>query len=144
MKRPALWLRLASIMTLLFALGHTIGFSAPSADTNERVARHAMQTMSFDLAGTSVNYWGLYLGFGYSVGLFLALQSVLLWLAAGAAAGNEKASSASILAFLVCNVINLAFLLKYFFIVPQVMEGAIILFLVIALVTRRTNVSTAA
>ena len=103
-----------------------------------------MQTMSFDLAGTSVNYWGLYLGFGYSVGLFLALQSVLLWLTAGAAARNEKASSALILAFLVCNVINMAFLLKYFFIVPQVLEGAIILFLMIALVTRRTAVGTAA
>lgn len=144
MKKPALWLRLASIMTLLFAIGHTLGFSAPSDEAAEHSARHVMQTTSFSLPGTRANYWDLYLGFGYSVGLFLVLQAVLLWIIAGAAAREEKAAGPMIVAFLLCNLINMALLVKYFFIVPQVMEGAILLFLAIALLTRRKAVSATA
>jgi hypothetical protein len=143
MKKPTLWLRLASILTLLFALGHTLGFSAPSGDAAELAARQAMQATSFDLAGTRTDYWSLYLGFGYSIGLFLVLQAVLLWLVAGAAARQEKTAGAMILAFLAFNLINLALLLKFFFIIPQVMEGGILLLLAIAFVTHRKAGATA-
>jgi len=143
MNKATLWLRLASIVTFLFALGHTIGFSQPSGEAGEQAIRNAMQSSPFDLVGTRVNYWDLFLGFGYSIGLLFLMQAVLLWLTAGAAARNEGIARPSIIVFLLANAINMALLLKYFFIVPQVFEGVIVVLLVIALITDRRAAGTA-
>ncbi len=130
----SLWLRLTAGLSLLVAVGHSIGFSAPAENNAvEAAARRAMQGAAFDLAGTPRNYWQLYMGFGLIVGVLLALQAVTLWLLADQEKRRPGEATAMIAVWLVGNLIMLGLDWRYLFIVPQVTQALISLLLAMAL-----------
>lgn len=77
--RPALFYRIAAILSLMFAAGHTIGFLAFRPSSAE--GRAAMRAMArgFGENGARFSYAGFYQGFGLYCGLALVLTAVLAW-----------------------------------------------------------------
>ena len=74
-----LLLRIASVISLLFALGHTLGGMKKWSPMGDNDVLKAMTTVRFDVMGTSRSYLDFYMGFGWSLSVALLLQSVLLW-----------------------------------------------------------------
>jgi hypothetical protein len=85
-----LLLRIASLISLLFTLGHTLGGVKRWSPMGDNAVLKAMETVRFDTMGANRSYLDFYMGFGWSLSVALLLQSVLLWqLASLARAGVQ-------------------------------------------------------
>jgi hypothetical protein len=77
---PVIYLRIASVLTLIHSLLHTVAgvFSAPPPGTQQAAAA-AMKASQFDVMGLTRTYWDFHLGFGLAIGLFLLVEGVVFW-----------------------------------------------------------------
>src|SRR5580698_6308177 len=80
MRKPVLFLRVASVLTLIHAVLHTIGgvFSSPDPGP-ATVAVEAMKANRFLLMGNMRSYWEFYRGMGLAVSIFLTFEAVVFW-----------------------------------------------------------------
>jgi hypothetical protein len=125
--RPSSLYRVASILLVLFAIGHTLGFSHVDPKWGVDSTVRAMQSIHFDVQGFERTYWDFYLGFGLFVSVLMLFAAVLAWDLGGLP--NEVLSSMAItrwglsasFAIVVCLT------LRYFFLVP--LTFAILIFL---------------
>ena len=78
MKAPTLY-RIAAILLLLFAAGHTLGFreSEPAWGTDALLS--SMRSIHFDVQGFSRTYWDFFVAAGFSVGVLYLFAAVLAW-----------------------------------------------------------------
>jgi hypothetical protein len=74
-----LWLRISSIIALLFAAGHTLGGLKHWSPMGENPVLKAMRETRFDTMGVSRSYLDFYLGFGYSLSVAEFMLAVVLW-----------------------------------------------------------------
>jgi len=74
--KPVLFLRIASVLTLIHAILHTIGgvFGAPSPGVATTVA--AMMRSRFPVMGVMRSYSDFYLGLGLAVSIFLTAEAI--------------------------------------------------------------------
>ena len=78
--KPVLWLRIAAVLTLLLAAGHTFGFLTFRAPTLDGQAVFAlMNHVTFSKGGTVFSYGGFYRGFGFFVTVLEIFLAWLLW-----------------------------------------------------------------
>jgi hypothetical protein len=73
------WLRISSIISFLFAAGHTLGARKHWSPMGDNAVLQAMQSVQFDIRGTHRSYLDFYQGFGYSISVFQVLLAVVLW-----------------------------------------------------------------
>jgi hypothetical protein len=77
----ATWLyRIAAVLFVLFAAGHTFGFltfKPPSAEG--QAVMEAMNRVHFQFGSASLTYGGFYVGFGLYVTVYLLLSAFLAW-----------------------------------------------------------------
>jgi hypothetical protein len=94
---PKLFLRIASVITFIHAVLHTIGGvfgkAAPGAATT---AVQAMKLNQFLLLGHTRSYWDLYLGLGLAVSIVLTAEAVIFWQLASLAKTDAAASVPSL------------------------------------------------
>jgi hypothetical protein len=83
--KPVIYLRIASILTLIHSLLHTIGgvFGKPAPGTATMVA--ATMRLSFPVLGVIRSYADFYRGMGLCVTIFLTMDAAILWLLASMA-----------------------------------------------------------
>lgn len=83
--RPGLFFRIAAIVNLLFAAGHTIGFLSfrPKAAAGQAAVK-AMDVV-FSEDGTRFSYANFYKGFGLTITLVMLLIAAWSWWLAGQA-----------------------------------------------------------
>ena len=141
--KPTTFLRIASIITLLYCAGHTLGMPwTPALGPDELPVIEGMKSHSFDAAGSTRTYWDFYFGFGIISSVYLILQSVVLW-QLGSLAKTEAFRFRPIIGtFFVAFVINAILGWMYFFIIPVSMAAAISVCLALAFITaskRKTN-----
>lgn len=137
MKAP-LFLRIASVITLLYFIGHTAGMPwTPTVGPGEAPVLEAMKTQSFEAEGFKRTYWDFYFGFGVIVSAFLLVQAVALWQIGSLARTDAVRVRPIVASFLVAFILNAILAWKYFFALPAVMAASISLCLAIALVTAR-------
>src|SRR3981081_296600 len=80
-----LWLRISSIISLLFAAGHTLGGLKYWSPMGDNPVLQAMRTTRFAIMGVSRSYLDFYLGFGYSLSVCQVMLAILLWQLSGLA-----------------------------------------------------------
>jgi hypothetical protein len=74
------WLRIAAILTAVYAAAHTAGMPwTPVTGSHEQAVIDAMQGVRFSVFGASRSYWDFYQGFGVAISALLFVQAVLLW-----------------------------------------------------------------
>jgi hypothetical protein len=119
--------RIASVLLVLFAVGHTLGFreTLPEWGVDSLVA--SMRAIHFDAQGFHRTYYDFYVGFGFFVTAFLLLAAVLAWQLGGM--GKETLLQVRGLAWslAICFAVVTALSWRYFFIVPIVFSVAITL-----------------
>lgn len=86
-----LWLRVSSVVSLLFAAGHTLGGRKAWSPVGENEVLAAMRTVHFDIEGVRRSFLDFYRGFGYSLSVFMLLQAIVLWQLSGIARTEPQA-----------------------------------------------------
>ena len=70
---------IASVLLLLFAIGHSLGFTQTDAKWGVDALVGARRSIHFDAQGFSRSYWDFFVGFGLFVSVFLLFSAVLAW-----------------------------------------------------------------
>lgn len=123
--KPVLLLRIASILSLLFAVLHTMGGADSWSPVGETDVLRAMRSYHFDAGGVSRTYLDFYLGLGFSVGVFLLLQAVLLWQLAAIANVDSVRIRPMIVSFIVASLACAFLSWKFIFVVPAIFSVVI-------------------
>jgi hypothetical protein len=134
-------LRVASALTLIHAVLHTIGglLSAPSHGEEELAVLAAMKTFRFDAMGSIRSYWDFYLGFGLFLSVTLVVAAVLLWQLATLVRTTPSGARPLIASLCACFVAFSVLSWTYFFIAPLLTELAIAICIGLAFVSARQS-----
>ena len=85
-----IWLRISSIITLLFAAGHTLGGLKYWSPMGDNAVLQAMRTVHFDTMGVNRSYFDFYMGFGNALLVSQVMLAILLWQLATLARTNTQ------------------------------------------------------
>ena len=71
--------RIASVLLLLFAIGHTLGFRQNNPEWGVGSVIDLMRSIHFDAQGFNRTYWDFFSAFGFFFTVFLLFAAVLAW-----------------------------------------------------------------
>ncbi len=125
-----LLLRIASAISLLFAIGHTLGGTKQWSPMGQNAVLEAMTTVRFDTMGANRSYLDLYMGFGWSLSIALLLQSALLWQLASLARSDATHVKPIIATFAVATLAS--GVVAWFFIFPVPALFSLVLLIILA------------
>jgi hypothetical protein len=130
--KTSLLYRIASVLLILFALGHTLGFRRvdPRWGVDSIIA--ALRSTQFDVQGLNRNYWDFYTGFGLFVTVLLVFVAVLSWQLGSLPKESLLAMRVVTWGLAVCFVVVTFLSWKYFFVVPIIFSGIITICLIFA------------
>lgn len=77
--KPSLFYRVAAVLLVLFALGHTFGFRQINPEWGAGPVIQSMQSIHFDAQGFNRTYWDFFSAFGLFFTVFLLFGAVLAW-----------------------------------------------------------------
>lgn len=77
--KASLAYRAASVLLLLFAIGHTFSFSLVDPKWGLDAMLAQMRTIRFGLGGMERTYWDFFVGSGLTVGVLYLFSAVLAW-----------------------------------------------------------------
>src|SRR5450755_4573636 len=67
--KASLFYRIAAVLLLFFAVGHTLGFRQSDPNWGVDTVLGSMRSIHFDVQGFSRTYWDLFVAAGFSVGV---------------------------------------------------------------------------
>ena len=136
--RASILYRISSVLILLFAIGHTLGFRKTDPAWGVDQALSILKRTTFHIQGFDRTYYGFYAGSGYFVTLLILFTAVVTW-----QLGRLPAATLAQLPWLtwglaLCYAGSLVISLRYFFMAPVIFSALIFLCLAAAaLVARR-------
>jgi hypothetical protein len=130
--KASLLYRIASVLLILFALGHTLGFRRvdPRWKLDSIIA--ALQSTHFEVQGLNRTYWDFYVGFGLFVTVLLLLTAVLAWQLGGLPKEHLSAMPVVTWSLAACFIVVTFLSWKYFFVVPVIFSGVVSLCFILA------------
>jgi hypothetical protein len=117
--------RVAAVLFLLFAAGHTAGFLTFRPTAADAIAvLDGMNRVRFDVGGTSDSWMGFYKGFGLLVSVYLLFSALLAWRLGSAR--EAEANIARTVGWMLSAVqlVNIGLCLRYFGPVQAVFAAA--------------------
>jgi len=118
--------RIAAVVLLLFALGHTLGFLTFKPRNPEGAAVFAsMNSVHLQVGNGKLTYGGFYRGFGLFCTLYLLFAAYLAWHLGGVAQSNPQAIGTLGWAFFILQLGSIAVSWIYF-LPPPVVFSAIV------------------
>jgi hypothetical protein len=131
LKASALY-RISSILLLLFAIGHTVGFRQSDPNWGVDTLLSSMRSIHFDVQGFSRTYWDLFVAAGFSVGVFYLFAAILAWQLGGLPAETLALMRGTAWALAVCFAAITVVSWRYLFILPIVFSMVITVCLIAA------------
>jgi len=132
-----LLLRIASVISLLFAAGHTLGGLKKWSPMGENEVLKTMATVRFETMGASRSYLDFFMGFGWSLSVAMLLQTVLLWQMASMARSNAVQVRPMIAVFAIANLASGIIACRFIFPMPAVFSAVSLLALLAAYAVAR-------
>lgn len=123
--KASLLYRIASILLVLFAVGHTLGFRRAKPEWGLAPVLASMREIHFVVDGFSRTYWDFYVGFGLFVSVLLLFAALVSWQLGSLSAEALLPMRIIVWALAVCFVVVTILSWKYFFILPIVFSIAI-------------------
>ena len=77
--KASMFYRIAAVLLLLFAVGHTFGFQQVDPRWGVDALVSSMHSIHFDVQGFNRTYWDFFVGAGFSVGVFYLFAAILAW-----------------------------------------------------------------
>jgi hypothetical protein len=117
--------RIAAVLLLLFAVGHTLGFRQSDPGWGIDALLSSMRSIHFHVQGFSRTYWDFFIGSGFSVGVFFLFSAILAWQLGSLPAANLSLLRAAVWAFALCFAAITILSWEYFFALPIAFSIAI-------------------
>src|SRR4051812_36846186 len=130
--RASVFYRIAAVLLLLFAAGHTFGFRQNVPEWKADAVLASMRSIHFDAQGFDRSYWDFFSGFGLFFSVFLVFAAVLAWLLAGLPAEVLSRLRSIAWALALCFVAITALSWIYTFTLPAVLSTLTTVFLIAA------------
>jgi len=130
--KASLLYRTASVLLILFALGHTLGFRRvdPRWKLDSIIA--ALRSTHFEVQGLNRTYWDFYVGFGLFVTILLLFTAILAWQLGGLPKDHLSEMRLVAWSLAACFVVVTFLSWKYFFVVPVIFSGVVAICLILA------------
>ena len=122
---PTLLLRAASIVSLLFTMGHTLGGRKQWSPMGQNDVLAAMTNVRFDTMGAHRSYLDFFMGFGWSISVAMLLQTVLLWQLGSVARTNPAQVRPMIAAFALATAASGVIAWRFIFPLPALFSAAL-------------------
>jgi hypothetical protein len=122
--KATLLYRIAAVIFVLMALGHTFGFLRFKPPTPAGIeVRDAMERVQFQADGQTFSYGGFYRGFGLSITAYLLFFAVLAWQLGTLSAARTAGIATIAWSLVVMQVSALALCFLYFPIAPTILSA---------------------
>jgi hypothetical protein len=133
--KPVLFLRIASVLTLIHAILHTVGgvFGKPAPGVATSVA--AIMRSRFPVFGVMRSYSDFYLGLGLGISVFLTVDAIAFWILASMAKSDATRLRPLLGIFTLGYLAMAVNSYLFFFAAPVIVESLIAVCLVIAIFT---------
>ena len=129
---PSLLYRVASVLLVLFGLGHQLGFRRVDPRWGVDSAIGALKATQFQVQGMTRTYWDFFSGFGFFVTILLFFSAILAFQLAGLSKEGLRSLSLVTWAFAFSFVVITLLTWRYFFIAPLVFSSLVALCLLMA------------
>ena len=123
--KASLFYRIAAVLLLLFAVGHTLGFRESDPAWGIDTLLGSLRSVHFDVQGFSRTYWDLFVAAGFSLGGFYLFAAVLAWQLGGLPAATLVRMRLTLWALALCFAFITVVSWKYLFILPIVLSFVI-------------------
>lgn len=139
--KPVVFLRIASILTLIHSALHTIGgvFGKPANGTAAMVAA-TMSEYHFPVLGVTRSYADFYRGLGLGITIFLTIEAVVFWQLASIATSDAARIRPVLATFLVGYIAIAVNSWMFFFSGPVITEILIAACLGVAIATAKSEI----
>ena len=125
--KASMFYRIAAVLLLLFAVGHTLGFRQSDPKWGVDALLGSMRSIHFDAQGFTRTYWDFFSAFGLFFSVFLLFAGVLAWLLGGLPAETLARVRSIAWALAICFVAVTALSWRYAFTTPIVFSTLITL-----------------
>src|SRR4051812_312802 len=119
--------RIAAGLLVLFAVGHTLGFSQADPKWGIDALLTSLRAARFDADGFARTWWDFYLATGYIAGLFYLFAAVLAWQLGGLSGAALARLRIATWAFALCFAAITAVSGLHLFLIPIAFSAAITL-----------------
>jgi hypothetical protein len=130
--KASMFYRIAAVLILLFAAGHTLGFRQSDPKWGVDALLVAMQSIHFDVQGFNRTYWDFFMAAGFSVGVFYLFAAILAWQLGSLPAATLALMRGTAWAFALCFAAITVVSVRYLFVIPIVFSILITLCLTAA------------
>ena len=130
--KASLFYRIAAVLLLLLAIGHTLGFRQSDPNWGVDTLVGSMRSIHFNVQGFSRTYWDLFLAAGFSVGLLFLFAAILAWQLGGLPPETLARMRRTAWAFAVCFAAIMLVSCRYLFVLPIVFSMLITVCLIAA------------
>ncbi|MGA2347176.1 MAG: hypothetical protein ABSF93_14275 [Candidatus Sulfotelmatobacter sp.] len=130
--RASLFYRVAAVLLLFFAVGHTLGFRQSDPQWGVDALLGSMRSIHFEVQGFTRTYWEIFEAAGFSVGVFYVFAAILAWQLGGLPAATLALMRGTAWAFALCFAAITVVSWKYLFLLPIVFSIVIALCLTAA------------
>lgn len=122
--KASLFYRIAFVLLILFAVGHTLGFRRVDPRWGVDSLIQQLRSTHFDAQGFNRSYWDFFTGFGFFVTILLLFAAIVSWQLGSLP--KESLSTMSLITWglAICFVVVTFLSCQYFFMVPVVFSGA--------------------
>ena len=130
--KASIFYRIASVLLLLFAIGHTLGFRQINPEWGVGSVIDSMRSIHFDAQGFTRTYWDFFSAFGFFFSVFLLFAAVLAWQLGGLSAETSARMRRTAWALAICFAAVTALSWRYAFTTPIVFSTVITVCLIAA------------
>jgi hypothetical protein len=130
--KASLFYRIAAVLLLFFAIGHTFGFRQSDPSWGVDTLLGSMRSIHFEVQGFSRTYWDLFVAAGFSVGVFYFFAAILAWQLGGLPPETLALMRSTVWSFALCFAAISLVSWRYLFILPIVFSILITVCLIAA------------
>src|SRR3954454_11779061 len=118
--KASMFYRIAAVLLLLFAAGHTLGFRQSDPTWGVDTLLGSMRSIHFDVQGFSRTYWDFFVAAGFSVGVLYLFAAALAWQLGGLPAKTLAAMRITLWAFALSFAVITVVSWRHLFLIPIV------------------------
>jgi hypothetical protein len=100
--KASMFYRIAAVLLLLLAVGHTLGFRQSDPQWGVDALLGSMRSIHFDVQGFNRTYWDVFVAAGFSIGVFYLFAAILAWQLGGLSAATLALMRGTAWAFALC------------------------------------------
>ena len=130
--KASLSYRIAAVLLLLFAIGHTIGYRQSDPQWGVDALLSAMRSIHFGVQGFNRTYWDFFVAAGLCVGVFYLFAAILAWQLGGLPAETLARMRGIAWAFAFCFAAITVVSWRYLFALPIFFSAVITICLISA------------